>query len=64
MKTYNIHFFKNANLSPDEKNSMRRNSSGIWLVGNRIEAESARAACAAYRNSGELGSNAAKLRAS
>jgi hypothetical protein len=64
MKTYNIHFFKNANLSSDEKDCIRSNASGIWLVAGRIEAKSARAACAAYRKSGELGSNAAKLRAS
>ena len=63
MKTFDIHFFKTSNLSPDEKNAMRRNASGIWLVGGRIEAKSARAACAAYRKSGELGSNASKLRA-
>lgn len=66
MKTYNtydIHFYKVENFSPDEKNAMRRNASGIWLCGGRIEAKSARAACAAYRKSVELGSNAAKLRA-
>jgi len=64
MNTYDIHFFKTSNLSPDEKNAMRRNASGLWLFGGRIEAKSARAACAAYRKSGELGCNAAKLRAS
>jgi hypothetical protein len=63
MKTYNIHFFKISNLSSDEKNAMRRNASGLWLCGHRIEAKSARAACAAYRLSGQLGSDAAKLRA-
>jgi hypothetical protein len=63
MNTYDIHFFKTSNLSPDEKNVMRRNAFGIWLVGGRIKAKSARAACAAYRKSGELGSNASKLRA-
>ena len=61
--TYDIHFFKTTNLSPDEKNAMRRNASGLWLVGGRIEAKSARAACAAYRKSRELGCDAAKLRA-
>jgi hypothetical protein len=63
MNTYDIHFFKTANLSPDEKNAMRRNAKGIWLVGGRITAESPRAACAAYRKSGQLGCNAEKLRA-
>ena len=63
MKTYEIHFFKKSNLSPGEKNAMRGNARGLWLCGNRIEAKSARAACAAYRKSGEIGSDAAKLRA-
>ena len=63
MTTYDIHFFKTANLSPAEKNAMRRNASGIWLCGGRVEAKSSRAACAAYRKSGQLGSDAAKLRA-
>ena len=63
MNTYDIHFFKTSNLSPDEKNAMRRGAAGIWLCGGRIEAKSARAACAAYRKSGQLGSNATKLRA-
>jgi len=63
MNTYDIHFFKIDDLSPDEKNAMRRNASGIWLIGGRIEAKSARAACAAYRKSGDFGSDAAKLRA-
>jgi len=62
MNTYDIHFFKISNFSPDEKNAMRRDASGLWLCGGRIEAKSARAACAAYRKSGQLGSDAAKLR--
>jgi len=62
MQNYTIHFYKNTNLSPDEKNAMRRNASGIWIVGGNIEAKSAQAACAAYRKSGELGSSF-KLRA-
>ena len=63
MKTYEIYFYKTANLSCGEKNAMRRNARGIWLCGNRIKAKSSRAACSSYRNSGELGSDAAKLRA-
>jgi hypothetical protein len=63
MNTYDIHFFKTNDLSPDEKNAMRRDARGIWLVGGRIEAKSARAACAAYRKSGQLGCRADKLRA-
>jgi hypothetical protein len=63
MNTYDIHFFKTASLSPDEQNAVRRGSSGLWLVGGRIEAKSGRSACALYRKSGQLGSNARKLRA-
>ncbi len=63
MKTDNIHFYKIDNLSPDELNAMRRGASGIWLCGGRIVAKSGRAACAAYRKSRQLGSNARKLRA-
>ncbi len=64
MTTYTIHFFKTQNLTPDEKNCMRKGASGLWLLGGRqINAASARAACAAYRKSGDLGSDAAKLRA-
>ncbi len=63
MSIYNIHFYKIDNLSPDELNAMRRDAAGIWLCGGRIVAKSARAACAAYRKSRQLGSNARKLRA-
>lgn len=61
--TYDIHFFKTENLTPGERNCKRKGATGIWLQGGRIEAKSARAACAAYRKSGQLGSGAAKLRA-
>jgi hypothetical protein len=63
MNAYDIHFFKTEHLSPDEKSALRKGASGLWLCGGRISASSARAACAAYRKSGELGSRAAKLRA-
>jgi len=63
MNTYEIHFFKTANLAPDERSAMRRGARGIWLIGNRVEADSPRSACAAYRKSGELGSDASRLRA-
>jgi hypothetical protein len=63
MKTYTIHFFKTQNLTPDEQNCMRKGASGLWLLGGRIKAKSAKAACVAYRKSGDLGSDAAKLRA-
>lgn len=63
MKSYDIHYFKTSNLSPDEKNAMRRGASGLWISGGRVSAKSARSACAQYRKSGQLGSNAAKLRA-
>lgn len=29
---YDIHYFKTQNLSPDERNAMRRNARGIWLM--------------------------------
>ena len=63
MNTYDIHFFKTQNLSPDEQNAMRRGAKGLWLVGGRVSAKSPRAACAIYRKSGQLGSTAEKLRA-
>ena len=63
MKTYDIHFYKTENLSSDEKNAIRRDARGIWLLGGRIEAQSRHAACAAYRKSRQLGSDASKLRA-
>lgn len=63
MTAYFIHYYKTANLSPDEKNAMRRDARGLWLVGGQVKAKSKQAACAAYRKSGEIGSNASRLRA-
>ena len=54
MKTYDIHFFKTENLSPDEKNSMRRNQSGVWLcTGFCYRAESASEARKQFRADGQ-----------
>ena len=49
---FDIHFYKTRNLSPDERNALRSNQSGVWLLGPRIEAVSAHAACAAARKQG------------
>jgi len=50
MNTYDIHFFKSDNLSPDEINSMRRNQRGVWLcTGFCYRAESARDARKQFR---------------
>lgn len=62
-KVYDIHYYKEEDLSPDELNAIRRNATGIWLAAGRIEAKSKKAACAAYRKSGKIGSDARKLRA-
>lgn len=45
MKTkYEIACYKTENLSPDEKNAMRRNQSGIWLCADPVYANSRREA--------------------
>jgi hypothetical protein len=49
MKTYDIHYYKTQNLRPDERNAMRKNQTGIWLMGPRVEAENPHAACARAR---------------
>lgn len=42
---YSIDFYKNKNISPDERNAMRKNQSGIWLsTGALIEAETPQSA--------------------
>ena len=28
---YSIHYYKTENLTPDERNAMRKNQNGIWL---------------------------------
>ena len=63
MNKYDIHYYKEENLSPDELNAMRRNATGVWIAGGRIEAKSKKAACSLYRKSGDIGSDARKLRA-
>ena len=63
MKTYDIHYLKTENLTPDEQNAMRRNARGVWLTGGRVQAGTPRAACAAYRKTREAGHNAIRLRA-
>lgn len=52
MKTYDLDYFKDSNLTPDEKNAMRRNQSGVWLVGPLIQADSPRRAIAAAHKQG------------
>ena len=47
MKYYYVDFYKNENLSPDERNAMRRNQSGVWLsTGYCTEASSPQQAIA------------------
>jgi len=61
---YDIQYFKpSADLSPDERDHLRKNARGLWLTGGQIEAGSPQGACQAYRRSGQVGSKAPALRA-
>ena len=60
MNRYPISYYKTENLTPDERNAMRANQTGIWLFGDYYTAETPRKAIAAAR--ADLGHKASKFR--
>lgn len=63
MKTYDIHYYETASLTPGEQDCVRAGADGVWLYAGQIEAENQQKACVIWRLRRRLGCDARKLRA-